>query len=143
MASYVPIIVGVGDYVNRSKSPSDALEPLDLILHAITSAIDDTTLTDAAARRLQSDIDSVDIVRTWTWPYRNLPGLVAARLGIRPKRTRSGDHGHQPAKLLDCAARRVSQGETRVALLGGGEALASRMSAVSVQWRPPLTNDTS
>ena len=121
-----PIIVGVGDYVNRSKKIEDALEPLELISRAIRLAIEDTGLSDSAAKSLQSDIDSLDVVRSWTWPYPDLPSLVAKRLNIKPTRRYYSEHGgNSPGKLLDAAARRISLGETKVALLGGGEALAS------------------
>ena len=32
---------------------------------------------------LRAAIDSIDVVRTWTWPYADLPGLLAERLGVR------------------------------------------------------------
>ena len=123
-----PIIVGVGDYVNRSKKIEDALEPLELISRAIRLAIEDTGLSNSAAKSLQADIDSLEIVRSWTWPYPDLPSLVAKKLDIKPTRRFYSEHGgNSPGKLFDGAARRISLGETKVALLGGGEALASRM----------------
>jgi hypothetical protein len=65
-------------------------------------------------------------VKTWTWPYPDLPGLIAERLGIDPARKHYTDHGgNQPGLLFDEAARRISKGETKVAVLTGGEALAS------------------
>ena len=121
-------MIGVGDIVNRSKKIEDAVEPLDLILQAIQTAVKDTGLSDSAASTLQSDIDSLDVVRCWTWPYPDLPSLVAKRLAIKPTRRFYSDHGgDRPGRLFDDAARRISLGETKVALLTGGEALASRM----------------
>ena len=63
----VPIIVGVGDVVNRSRKVEDALEPLELILQAIKGAIADTGLSQSAATKLQADVDSLDVIRSWTW----------------------------------------------------------------------------
>lgn len=124
--SETPIIIGVGDYINRSLTVSDAHEPLTLILNALRQAIDDTELTEAKRASLQSSIDSIDVVRTWTWPYDDLPGLIGQRLGVNPKHTFYSDHGgNKPALLLDEAARRISKGTTKVAVVAGGEALAS------------------
>jgi len=124
----VPIIVGVGDVANRSRKVEDAIEPLELMLQAIDKAFEDTGLGNTASSSLHSQLDSLDVVRTWTWPYPNLPDLLSKRLGINPKRQHYTDHGgNQPAFLLDEAARRISKGETKVAVLTGGEALASCM----------------
>src|SRR4051812_47650517 len=107
-----PIIVGVGDIKNRSAKLEDAREPLDLILEAIQLALKDTALSDAATAQLQSSIDSIDVVATWTWPYTDLPGLLAEKLGVKPAHKFYSDHGgNQPAKLFDEAARRISFGK--------------------------------
>lgn len=121
-----PVIVGVGDVVNRPQKLEDAVEPLQLMLQAVQLAIYDTGLNSHAVDQLQSQIDSIDIVRTWTWPYSDLPGLLMDKLGAKPKHKYCSDHGgNQPAKLLDEAARRIALGESRVAVVTGGEALAS------------------
>ena len=122
-----PVIVGVADIVNRSRKVEDAIEPLVLIEQAIQNALKDTGLSESSARKLQSDIDSLDVVRSWTWPYPDLPSLLAKRLAIKPTHRYYSEHGgDKPGKLFDEAARRISLGETKVAVLGGGEALASR-----------------
>jgi len=122
----VPVIVGVGDFINRSLSVSDAHEPLTLILNAIQQALIDTGLPEAKKKSLQANVDSIDVVRTWTWPYDDLPGLVGQNLGVDPKHKFYSDHGgNKPAKLFDEAARRISNGTTKVAVVTGGEALAS------------------
>lgn len=124
-----PIIIGVGDFVNRSLALDDAHEPLTLILKAIEIALDDTKLSSSARQKLQSAIDSIDVVRTWTWPYDDLPALIGQNLGVNAKHRFYSDHGgNKPAKLLDDAARRISRGKSKVAVVTGGEALASRGS---------------
>lgn len=121
-----PVLIGVGDFVNRSKKPEDAKEPLKLILSAFDIAINDTGLQGAAVKRLTSEIDSVLAVRTWTWPYPDLSTLIAEHLSIKPKYTKYSDHGgNSPVQLLDEAAKRISKGESRIALIAGAEALAS------------------
>ena len=124
-----PIVVGVGDFKNATKEVSQAIEPMQLMLNAIGIAINDTGLSEAAAAKLQSEIDSISIVRTWTWPYPNLPELLSEKLGVNPSYKHYSDHGgNQPGVIFDDAARRVSKGESKVAVVTGGEALASRKS---------------
>jgi acetyl-CoA acetyltransferase len=124
--SFTPIIIGVGDFKNPSTKPKHALEPSVLMLKAIERALLDTEAKDVAA--LQKEIDSIDVVATWSWPYPDLPGTLAQGLGVHPKHKFLSEHGgNQPAKLVDNAARRISKGETKVAVVTGGEALASRM----------------
>lgn len=126
MSRFVPIVVGIADVVNRSTKLEDALEPLDLILIAVEDALGDTDTNEPDKRNLKNKIDSINIVQTWTWPYTNLPGLLSSRLGISPtfqEYTENG--GDKPTKLFDQAARRIAKGECRVAVVAGGEALAS------------------
>lgn len=126
----IPIIVGVGDVKNRSTKIEDAREPADLMLEAINLAIQDAQFfsSSTAQEAFKSNIDSIDVVRTWTWEYPDLPGLLAERLGVRSPRHKyypEGHGGNQPAKLLDEAALRVAKNESKVAVITGGEALAS------------------
>lgn len=128
MGRSIPIVIGVGDVTNRSSKSEDAIEPMQLMLQAISKAIEDTQLSDQGARTLRSRIDSLDVIRTWSWPYSDLPKLLCHHLGVEPRHKKYSEHcGNQPAKLLDDAARRLSLGQNKVAVLTGGEALASRM----------------
>lgn len=120
-----PVIIGVGDIKNRSTAVADAKEPVALMLEAIQIAIKDASST--SATKLQSAIDSIDVVKTWTWPYPDLPGLLAQKLGVETKWKRYSEHGgDKPGKLFDEAAKRIAKGECKVAVVTGGEALASR-----------------
>lgn len=126
MSSNTPIVVGVGDIINRSLKVSDAREPLDLMIVSILNAIKDTGLSSEAQNKIQSSIDSIDVVQTWTWPYSDLPGLIGQKIGFKPKHKKCSDHGgNQPAKMFDDAARRIAMGKSRAAVVVGGEALAS------------------
>jgi hypothetical protein len=122
----VPIIVGVGDFKYPSLKPEKALEPYQLMLQAIQRAIQDTYLPEEAAAQFQAAIDSIDVVATWSWPYQDLPGLLSEKLGVNAAHKFISEHGgNQPAKLVDEAARRISLGNAKVAVVTGGEALAS------------------
>jgi len=120
-----PIIVGVADIKNRSTAVADAKEPAQLIHEAILAALIDSSISDPEI--LKESIDSIDVVKTWTWPYPDLPGLLAEKLNVKPVHKFYSDHGgNQPGKLLDEAARRIANGSVKVAVVCGGEALASR-----------------
>ncbi|RMD40494.1 hypothetical protein DV735_g4635, partial [Chaetothyriales sp. CBS 134920] len=125
-----PVIIGVGDVVNRSTKVEDAREPLDLILEAVQDSIKDTGISSASVEKLRSSIDSIDVVATWTWPYHDLPGSIAKELGVEVGHKHYTPHGgNQPGKIFDDAARRISQGKTKVGLCTGAEALASYIGA--------------
>ncbi|KIY00507.1 uncharacterized protein Z520_04192 [Fonsecaea multimorphosa CBS 102226] len=138
MSPQIPIVVGVGDFVNRSTSVADAQEPLTLILNAINIALEDTGLPQDKKQQFQAAIDSIDVVRTWTWPYDDLPGDIGRALGVNARHQFYSDHGgNKPAKLFDQAARRISKGQTKVAVVTGGEALASLTACATAKKLPP------
>ena len=122
-----PVIIAIGESKNRPQKVEDAIEPMQLMLKATLNALKDAGLAATAEKELQSNIDSVSVVATWTWPYADLPGLLSQKLGIQPQHTiYSEQGGNQPMKLVDEAARRILKGESQVAAVTGGEALASR-----------------
>ena len=126
--SKTTVIIGVGEVKNRSQNIEDAIEPMQLMLQAIVRALEDATSERSTVDELQVAIDSISVVATWTWPYADLPGLLSENLGIQPRhKVYSEQGGNQPMKLIDEAARRISRGECKVAVVTGGEALASRM----------------
>lgn len=132
--SEVPIIIGVGDVRNRDVNI--AKEPATLMLEAIELALSDASPNSVSD--LKSAIDSIDVVKTWTWPYPDLAGLLSEKLGVQDsvKWKQYSEHGgNQPGKLFDDAAKRIAKGETKVAVITGGEALASRVS-----FSPAATN---
>jgi hypothetical protein len=127
--SEIPIIIGVGDIKNRSTAVADAKEPATLMLEAIQIALNDAS--SSSSSDLQASIDSIDVVKTWTWPYPDLPGLLGEKLNVEKgvKWKRYSEHGgDKPGKLFDEAAKRIARGECKVAIITGGEALASRAS---------------
>ncbi len=118
----IPVLVGIGQLrSNRERTVAGAREPAELMLDALQLAA-----ADAGAPQLLAEADSIDAVNVVSWSYDDLPGLLATRLGAQPRHQYySAVGGHQPARLLDDAAARVARGESRVALIVGGEAQAS------------------
>ena len=121
----VPVIIGVGDVKNRDIN--NAKEPATLMLEAINIALKDAS--SSSVSDLKAAIDSIDVVKTWTWPYPDLPSLLSEKLGVQDSvkwKSYSEHGGNQPGKLFDEAAKRIAKGECKVAVITGGEALASR-----------------
>ncbi|KAJ6787054.1 hypothetical protein PWT90_03193 [Aphanocladium album] len=123
----IPIIVGVGDVRNKSSKPEDAIEPSKMMISAIQNAVKDTGLDASSQKQLLGDSDSLRIIPTWTWAYNDILSTVADGLDIQPKVKEMPTHGgNQPALQCDEAARAISTGQSKVAILTGGEAMASR-----------------
>ncbi|KAJ4990237.1 hypothetical protein SVAN01_04328 [Stagonosporopsis vannaccii] len=132
----VPVIIGVGDVKNRDVN--NAKEPATLMLEAIEIALQDAS--SRSVSELKSAIDSIDVVKTWTWPYPDLPSLLSEKLGVQDsvKWKRYSEHGgNQPGKLFDEAAKRIARGECKVAVVTGGEALASLSACAAAKQLPP------
>lgn len=133
-----PVIIGVADIKNKDRTLREdgSDEPLSLILQAIQEAIKDTGTS--KSEKLQISIDSISVVRPWSWPYPDLPSLLAEKLKVQPNyKTITPHGGNQPAKLLDEACRRISKGQTKVAIITGGEALDSLTQYVKAGSVPP------
>ncbi len=133
-APNLPVIVGVGQYVNRSRDLSEAREPLDMIDTVARAAQDD-----AGVQGLLPRIDSLQVVNIIAWPYPDTLGLVAERLGARPAhRIYSTIGGETPQRLINETAERIVRGETSLALLCGAEVLHSvrraRKEGVKLPW---------
>jgi acetyl-CoA C-acetyltransferase len=117
----LPVIVGAGQYTNRSRDLADAREPLEMMDIVARAAQDD-----AGAQHLLARIDSLQVVNIIAWPYTDAPGLLAERLGARPAhRIYTTVGGDTPQRIINATAERIARGETRLALLCGAEVLHS------------------
>lgn len=111
-----PVIVGIGEWLDRPADPRDGLEPVDLMLRAARVAEDD------ARAPLLQQVDSLDVVNLSSWRYRDAPGLLAECLGIDPSHRAYGAvGGESPLRLIQDAAERIIDGQSRVALICGAE----------------------
>src|SRR5258706_12254852 len=75
----IPVIVGVGEIVDRPKEISKGLEPLALLVEALKRAEADS------GGKLLGEIESLDIVNFLSWRYRDPQIQLSGRLGIKPK----------------------------------------------------------
>src|SRR6478736_9007275 len=131
----IPVIVGVGEIVDRPKDIADGLEPLTLLEQALKRAEADS------GRKLLGEIGSLDIVNFLSWRYRDPEKLLSDRLGIKPKHAYYGPvGGESPIRYLHEAAQRIARGECSVAAVCGAEAQSTATKAeragVELPWTP-------
>lgn len=132
-ADPIPVIVGVG-YTRHPEALGATTEPADLIAAAIEAAAADASISPAALVA----VDSLDVLNLLSWKYADPARAVAARIGARPGRALFSDlGGERPTALIDAAARRIQQGDSCVALIAGGETLASRRMWGKAGQEPP------
>lgn len=135
----IPVIVGVGEFSDHPKEIAAGLEPLALMVQALTRAEQDS------GGRLLHDIDSLDIVNFLSWRYHDPAKLLSDRLGIAPKHCYYGPvGGESPIRYIHEAAQRIARGESRVAAICGAEAQSTATKAeragVTLPW-PPFAHD--
>jgi acetyl-CoA C-acetyltransferase len=130
----LPIIVGVAQLVNRSEGPEDAREPLDLMTEVARAAAEDTRV-----RGLLEQADSVQVVNTVSWAYRDAPGHLAEAVGAQPReRVYTAVGGNGPQWLVSRTADAIVRGDVRLAVIAGGDAMRSRArwrEAAQQRWR--------
>jgi acetyl-CoA C-acetyltransferase len=134
-AERTPVIVGVGEIVDRPKQIIEGLEPLALMVEALRRAEADS------GAALRGEIDSLDIVSFLSWRYRDPEKQLASHLGIDPKHNYYGPlSGESPIRYLHEAAQRIARGECSVAAICGAEAQSTVTKAeragVSLPWTP-------
>jgi len=130
----IPVIVGVGEIVDRPKEITAGLEPLDLLEQALKCAEEDS------GARLLGEIGSLDIVNFLSWRYRDPERLLAGRLGIAPEHLYYGPvGGESPIRYLHEAAQRIARGECSVAAVCGAEAQSTATKAQRAGVTPPWT----
>ncbi|TCU78920.1 acetyl-CoA C-acetyltransferase [Bradyrhizobium sp. R2.2-H] len=131
----IPVIVGIGEIVDRPKEITDGLEPLDLLEQALRRAEAD------AGARLLGEVQSLDVVNFLSWRYRDPEQLLAQRLGISPAHCYYGPvGGESPIRYIHEAAKRIARGECTVAAVCGAEAQSTATKAerasVDLPWTP-------
>jgi acetyl-CoA acetyltransferase len=131
----MPVIVGVGQAIDRPADLEKSLSPIDLIARATDMAERD------AGAKLVSAVDSVDVVKHVSAPYEDLPSLTTSALGVRPRRAVITDgSGNGPLREVQNAALKIQSGESDIALICGAEAQWSvdraRKNGVTLPWMP-------
>ena len=131
----IPVIVGIGEIVDRPKEIAEGLEPLTLLEQALKRAEQDS------GAKLLGEIGSLDIVNFLSWRYRDPEMALSRRLGIAPKHAYYGPvGGESPIRYLHEAAQRIARGECSVAAVCGAEAQSTATKAeragIDLPWTP-------
>ncbi len=119
-----PVIVGVGQVVQRVPNVIDALEPAALMAEAIIRAAADAGL------QAPPEPDSIRVVSLLSWRYVDPARVVADLLRLAPRETAyTPQGGNTPQSLVNSTASEIQRGELDLAILTGGEAWRTRMRA--------------
>jgi acetyl-CoA C-acetyltransferase len=130
----IPVIVGIGEIVDRPKEITEGLEPLILLEQALRRAEQDS------GGKLLGEIGSLDIVNFLSWRYRDPEVALSQRLGIEPTHAYYGPvGGESPIRYLHEAAQRIARGECGVAAVCGAEAQSTATKAERAGVQPPWT----
>jgi len=130
---HIPVIVGLGEALDRPDNISSAKSPADLIVEAIGTADED------ADGGWLSQVDRIDVAKCVSWGYRDLAGTICDRLDITPAKQVNGPgSGERPTIELFEAMAAVAKGEIRSAIICGGEAQWSvdqaRRAGIDLPW---------
>ncbi len=115
-AREIPVLVGVGQLLQRLDDPREAAEPLEMMVAAL-----DLAGKDAGAPELLQRAQSIYVVRGM-WGY-GAPGReIARRLGSKPDETVSTPYGgnFSQACVID-AAREIQAGRREIVLVTAAE----------------------
>lgn len=131
----IPVIVGIGEIVDRPKEIAAGLEPLTLLEQALQRAEADS------GAKLLGEIGSLDVVNFMSWRYRDPERQLAQRLGIAPAHLHYGPiSGESPVRFVHEAAQRIARGECSVAAVCGAEAQSTATKAqrgnITLPWTP-------
>lgn len=137
-----PVIIGVGQTLDRTDDPAEAAEPATLMADAVRAAFADAGVAGP------SRVDSIRVVGSLSWRYGNPAWAVGRQLGVEAGQlavTAMG--GNSPQSLVNTTAREIAAGELDLAILTGGEAWRTRMRArrdgVHLDWaKAPAEIDT-
>ena len=136
-----PVIVGVGQFLNRIESLDQAIEPLAMMLRAVRRAEADT-----GVGRVLRHADSVRVVRGM-WNYQNPARAIAEDIGASGAQTVGTlIGGNQNQALMNHTAAEILAGKFDLVLIAGAEngnsAGKARRAGVTLEQTPaPGTPD--
>lgn len=135
MRERTPVIVGVGESVDRPADLLASREPVELMLDALRLAD-----TDAGGGWL-GRLTAVDIVNQMGWRYADIGAVLAERLPAPVRVTEGPVGGESPLRLIQDAALRIGAGEGDVFAICGAEAQyaidKARAAGVELPWTRP------
>jgi acetyl-CoA C-acetyltransferase len=127
-----PVLVGAAT-AQRPVDGSAGVEPVDLMVEAVRGAAADAGAAALAARA------GLLAVPEGNWSYPDPARLVADRIGATGARTVRADIGVPQATPICHALQLIAAGDLDVAVVVGGEAMASRLRVQRAGGTPPET----
>ena len=110
-----PVVVGVGQVLNRSKDLDDAIEPIQMMLKALYRAEEDS------GARLLDQVGSVRVIRG-VWDYGNPAGFIAERIASPNSETMGTLFGgNQVQAVLNRSCLDILSGDHDLIVLTGAE----------------------
>ena len=115
-AGRAPVLIGVGQVLQRVADPSDGVEPLELMARALLEAE-----ADSGVVGLLAQADSVRVIRGM-WRYGDPARVLADRFGAKSAETVGTPFGGNYSQVcVNEAARRIVAGDEAIVLIAGGE----------------------
>ncbi|MHB1138359.1 MAG: acetyl-CoA acetyltransferase [Microthrixaceae bacterium] len=117
-----PVVVGVGQFLNRVDDGAPPLEPVALMAEAVRLAA-----ADAGTGRAMTEAQVIAAVPTISWRYQDPAAIVRDLVGAPSARTWYATvGGNTPQSLLNRLAATIARGELDLAVMCGGEAVRSK-----------------
>lgn len=130
------VLVGAGQFMQKTADAATALEPVAMMTEAVERAADD-----ADCRDLLRSVDSIRVVRG-AWPYRDPGRIIAGRIGASPRQTLlTFEGGNTPQSLVNQSSLDIEAGRLDVVVLVGAEGIYSRRRAKRAGAVIPYTSD--
>lgn len=130
---HTPVLVGLGEVVDRSRDPAATPEPLDLMVAAARAA-------DADAGGLLHAVNRTSVIHQQSWRYENTAAQFVARCGLGGEAVYGPYGGETPVRFVHEAARRIAAGRSGTELVVSGEAFYARTLAgrqgIALPWTP-------
>ena len=116
MSQRTPVLVGIAQVLQRTDDPAEARPPIDLMIEAVDSALDD-----AGARGLRQRVDSVRAMKG-VWGYRNPSLMVTEALEMPGAETGlSVVSGNQVQAVFNRSALDIQSGRREAIVLCSAE----------------------
>jgi acetyl-CoA C-acetyltransferase len=121
-----PVVIGVGQAVNRPRQPEEAVDALELVTRAVYAAADDAGAAGGGPALLRR-LDAVRVINMLSYSYPRPAATVAAAIGAPEPRVGvyTAPGGNSPQWQVNVAAERIARGEDGLTLVCGAEALES------------------
>ena len=119
------VIIGVGQHVHQPKQSGETKDVLELIESAIHKAEEDSQY-----KNLLKKVDTLFLVNSFSLSNEDPLSEIAQRIDIKPDHSECTWIGASaPQWFANQMKQRISSGQTRLGLICGGEALASKKIA--------------